>query len=131
MSATIRRRVRAGLHPVNHPLGYICRKTVVELDPDVAPLIAEAIRLMGTGKWSVRKLHAHMTEKGLRGKGGRMLAISSFHEMLTNRFYAGYVGIDGAFFPGRHEPIVSTEELEASSKALKRRLKRSDACDAD
>ncbi len=69
--------------------------------------------------WSVRKLHAHMTEKGLRSKSGRMLAISSFHEMLTNPFYAGFIWFNGKLLRGQHQPIVSSPDLEAAALSLR------------
>ena len=73
---------------------------------------------MGTGEWTGRRLLWHMAEKGLRPRQGNIPSPSAFTYLLRNHFLCGYVVLNGVWYLGRHEGMVSMEEFGKAQAAL-------------
>jgi hypothetical protein len=54
-------------------------------------LVAEALGLMATGSYSLRKLLPVMAAKGLVSRAGRPMGVWGLYAVLTNLFYCGKV----------------------------------------
>src|SRR4051794_24608096 len=105
--------VRLGMHQaarqgrwVNRPkTGYDLVNG--ELVPnELAPTVGRIFQLRSRG----RSFQQIENETGVKFSTVRMI--------LLSRVYLGEVLLNGEWFPGRHEPIVSTEEWEAAQRAF-------------
>lgn len=76
------------------PLGYrkVAREggILVEPDPALGPLVAEAFTMLSRRDGSLRSVLPILTAKGLRGRGGRPLTVSSLHYVVGNPAYCGF-----------------------------------------
>jgi site-specific DNA recombinase len=115
-------KAKNGGTPGRAPTGYLnVRRMVegreartVEVDPVRGPLMAWAFEAYETGEWTVRRLLAELTARGLTTAPGprtpgRPLAVSHLHKLLRNPYYMGMVRYRGAIYPGKHEPLVTPE----------------------
>ena len=80
-------------------------------DPLLAPLVREAFELYATGEYSLRKLLAIMTGRGLVSRSGKQMGSSGLHAVLTNPFYAGYMRWGGELIQGEHEALITPDFL--------------------
>ncbi len=104
-------KAEEGEFPALAPLGYKHDKVkkTIELDEKRAPLIKEMFELYATGKYSIRRLQAYITDKGLTTRKGNMVMVSSVAEMLKNPFYYGDFIWAGKQYHGKHPPIIDEE----------------------
>ena len=114
-SETVRDNLRslaeAGLHPGNLPLGYLPGPRPGDPpvpDPLAAPVIAAAFRLRARG-YGLAEICRLLEALGARSRRGRPLSRQALRAVLANPFYAGKVRLNGKFYEGRHEPLVSEE----------------------
>lgn len=109
--------------PVGYKNAFVGDEKAVVLDPVMAPVVKEAFILAATGKYSLRKLIALLTPKGLSSRDGKPLQAETLRGILTNPFYLGYVRFDGKLTPGRHEALVDRTTFEKVQKGLAKRRK--------
>jgi site-specific DNA recombinase len=69
-----------------------------------APTIREIFRLRATG----------LSCQQIEDRTG--VRYSTVREILLSRIYLGEVQLNGEWFPGRHEPIITAEEFEAAQR---------------
>jgi site-specific DNA recombinase len=112
------------------PLGYLNVRDRFEgreirsiaIDPERAPFITLAFELYATGNYGFQALADELTIRGLRGRQGRYPAApvsdSKIQKMLSDRYYLGIVTVDGAEYPGRHQPLVTPELFEKVQTVL-------------
>jgi site-specific DNA recombinase len=120
-------KLRSGGWPTFAPIGYKnvridgSRKAESKLvvDDETAHLIREAFDLYVTGEWSLRKLHAEMTRRGLRTPKGKPFSVSKLAETLQHDVYAGMVTWGGETHQGIHEPLVSMETFVKVQKVFR------------
>jgi DNA invertase Pin-like site-specific DNA recombinase len=124
-----RTKLQNGWRPSRAPLGYRNdheTKTTVE-DPERFPLIRKMFELALTGAYSPRRItEIARDEWNLRTpirkrSGGKLIALSSVHKILSSPFYAGLIVWNGEIYHGKHRPVVSIEEFERLQTILKRR----------
>ena len=123
-----RTKVEKGWRPNQAPLGYLndpVTKTIVR-DPVHFPLIRRMFDLMLTGSYSPKDIAVMARDEWgfrtpkRRRTGGVPLAMSSVYHTFGNPFYAGIIVWNGERFQGKHEPVITIEELERVSSLLKR-----------
>jgi site-specific DNA recombinase len=115
-------KAKNGGTPGRAPTGYLNVRCMVEgreartieIDPVRGPLMRWAFETYATGEWTIRRLLAELTARGLttapgRQKAGRPLGVSHLHTLLRNPYYMGMVRYRGAIYAGRHEPLVTPE----------------------
>ena len=113
------------------PLGYHHVRTTqngrevrgVEIDPERAPLVKWAFEAYADGDWTLRRLLTELCERGLTSRGGprtpaKPIGMAVLHGMLTNPYYIGVVVYQGVSYPGKHEPLISTQLFERVQSAL-------------
>ena len=132
-------KVRLGGTPTRAPLGYLNVtdridgkeiRTVI-VDPERSRHIIWMFEAYATGEYLIRELADALTERGLKTRPtpkrpeGTAVSTSMVERMLINPYYAGAVVFEGVTYPGRHEPLISTE-LFSEVQALKesRRLSK-------
>ena len=114
------------------PLGYLHVRTMqsgrevrgVEIDPERAPLVKWAFEAYADGNWTLRRLLTELCERGLTSRGGprtpaKPIGMAVLHRTLTNPYYIGVVIYQGVSYPGKHEPLISTQLFERVQSALK------------
>lgn len=115
-------KVKDGGTPSLAPIGYVNVQGInaekdkrwVEVDPERAPLITWAFEEYATGKWSLAKLLAELTERGLTTRPtpkrpSQPLHLSLLQRLFTRPYYKGVVVYHGVEYPGKHIPLVSAE----------------------
>ncbi len=113
------------------PTGYLNVRRIengrevrtVEIDPVRGPLMAWAFEQYATSQWTTRALLAEVTEPGLTSVPGprqtsKPLVISNFVRLLKHPYYKGLVCYRGAWYAGRHEPLVSVETWNRVQEVL-------------
>jgi len=115
-------KAKSGGTPSRAPLGYLnvrhidngLESRTVEIDPERGPLMRWAFEAYATGEWTLRRLLAEVTDRGLISVAGpktpsKPLGLSHFHGLLRHPYYVGIVRYRGVLYEGRHEPLVSQE----------------------
>jgi site-specific DNA recombinase len=124
-------KAKNGGTPGRAPIGYLnVRRMVagreartVEIDPVRGPLMAWAFESYATGEWTIRRLLAELTARGLttapgRKNPGRTLVVSHLHKLLRNPYYMGMVSYRGVIYAGSHDPLVMPETWHEVQKVL-------------
>ena len=121
-----RQAVRAGRFPWRAPIGYrnVGGKEGPNIVPDEhdAPLMRRAFELMQTGRYKKTAVLKIVANEGLTTARGKRLSPQTFHALLRNPLYAGWVTLpsDDGFKPvrGLHEPLVSQELFDGVQAVL-------------
>ncbi len=124
-------KVKDGGTPSLAPIGYLNvqgtnaekDKRWVEIDPERSPHITWAFEEYATGKWSLAKLLAELTERGLTTRPtpkrpSQPLHLSLLQRLLTRPYYKGVVIYHGVEYPGKHVPLVSAEIFDRVQEVL-------------
>ena len=108
----MRSKIEGGGWAFRTPLGYVQqgskRESRLAFDPARAPLIRQAFELIATGLHSQREVLDQLTTLGLRTRLGQPVPMQTFHSMLRNELYAGWIVVKpwNARVRGNFEPIV-------------------------
>ncbi len=115
-------KAKNGGTPNRAPLGYRNVRRMengyeirtVEVDPERGPLMAWAFEAYATGDWTVLRLQAELTKRGLTTAPGprtpsKPLSASQLHSLLRHPYYMGVVRYRGAIYPGKHPRLVEPE----------------------
>jgi site-specific DNA recombinase len=130
MKGTVQKAKNGGT-PGKAPVGYLnVRRMVegrevrtVEIDPVRGPLMAWAFEAYATGEWTIRRLLAELTARGLTTVPGpktpsRPLRVSHLHTLLRHPYYAGVVRYQGVLYPGKHPRLVDHETWQRVQELL-------------
>ena len=92
----------------------------VKSDPNNFGHVRRAFELGATARFTEAALLRQLTEEGLRDRRGKRLSPQTFHAMLRNRFYCGYVGSKkhGIEVKGLHEPCISEDLFNKVQRVL-------------
>jgi site-specific DNA recombinase len=123
-----RTKIEHGWWPNRAPLGYRNDRDTqtISTDPTLFPLLRRMWELVLTGGYSVPRIaEIANTEWGFRTPqrkriGGNPIAVSTVYKMFYNCFYAGIIEWNGKRYPGKHQPMVSLEELDLAQNIIRR-----------
>jgi site-specific DNA recombinase len=118
--------------PGKAPLGYLnVRETVdghevrtVAPDPKRAPLVRMLFEHYATGQHSFPQLRELAANAGLRTRptrkypAGTAVSIHKIGQMLRDRYYLGTITFNGTEYPGRHQPLITTELFDKVQTVL-------------
>lgn len=118
----MRQKAIQGGTPGRAPIGYLNVRAqaddgheyrTVHPDPVRDSHITWAFETYATGEWSVARLAAALSERGLQTRATTAhspaaMTVASLHRVLTNPYYKGVVTLNGAQHPGVHEPLISS-----------------------
>lgn len=131
MQGVLKHRLSLGLFPHKAAVGY--RNLVkgrdtrpdsganIIPDREQAPLIAHAFQAVAAGLRSIEDVRKETIALGLCSASGREIPRQSFHNMLRNPIYAGWVVSGDIRVKGLHEPLVSRETFDAVQEVLNRK----------
>jgi site-specific DNA recombinase len=95
---------------------------IVKFDPERAPFMKVAFELYATGEYSMEALANELTTRGLRTRPGRYpagsVSTSKLNQLLRDPYYIGFVTYKGEMYPGRHDPLISTELFDRVQEVL-------------
>jgi site-specific DNA recombinase len=124
-------KAKNGGTPGKAPLGYLNVRQVVNglegrtvvVDPERAPLMRWAFEAYATGEWTIRRLLAELTERGLTTLPGpktpsRPLTVSHLHRLLRHPYYVGIVRYRGVLYQGKHEQLVPYDTWQRVQELL-------------
>ncbi len=122
-------KVAMGWRPNRAPLGYKncpVTKTIIP-DPDQFPVIRHIFDLFLTGAYTPRQIvKIAQNDWGLltprsKRSGGKPIGRSSIYQTLSNPFYKGDLLWGGRTHPGRHEPMLTSDEFDRVQNLLNQR----------
>jgi DNA invertase Pin-like site-specific DNA recombinase len=95
----------------------------IEVDPERGPLMSWAFDAYRTGDWTIRRLLAELTDRGMttapsRRGSGKPLTVSHLHKLLRHPYYMGLVRYRGVLYPGKHEPLTTPETWHEVQRLL-------------
>jgi site-specific DNA recombinase len=115
-------KAQLGGTPYMAPIGYLNLKEVINgqiirsviLDEERAPLIKWCLTEYATGDWSLLRLREELERKGLRsrarkGSPAKPVSLNGLYHLLHNPYYAGIVLYKGAYYQGKHEPLIDVD----------------------
>ena len=111
-------KAEQGIWPTVAPLGYrnvagSDGKKIIEPAPDSAPIIARLFEWYATGTLSLKEAAEKARVAGLvYRKSGVPVPVSTVHSILRNRLYTGEFEWNGRVYPGKHQPVVTSELWE-------------------
>jgi len=116
-------RLKQGIYPMRAPIGYTDRGAgnPKVLDPKKASLIQQAFQLYASGNYALPRLADEMYNRGLRNQVGNKVTLNGLSTIMNNPFYTGVIRIKktAEFFPGKHEPLISTKLFEMVQHILR------------
>lgn len=119
-------KVKNGGTPGMVPFGYLNVRTrtpegyeirTVTLDPDRAEHVRWIFDAYATGEWTMTQIREELERRGVTSlprpkRPARPMSTSHIENILSNRYYLGFVKFDGAWHAGRHEALISEETWE-------------------
>lgn len=119
-------KIAQGWLPSKPPLGYQTigdkgHKTHI-IDEEKAPFVRRMFEMYCTGNYSSVNLADVMFREGLRNRAGKKVGKSRMYDMLVDPFYCGKIAWMGKVYPGKQEPLISTELYDRTQALLHRGL---------
>ena len=99
----LRQKIQSGGWPHLPPIGYRAINRQVTVDPQIGPVVRRAFELYGRGNLTLQTLKRRLEQDG------HGFSISALQRLLRNPFYKGELRWKGGDYPGRHEPLVTSE----------------------
>ena len=98
----------------------------IAVDPERAPFVQLAFELYATGDYSLDDLSDELYDRGLRTRPtgrhpAKQVSINKLSMMLRDRYYLGYVEVDGEEVQGRHEPLIDEDLFDRVQDLLESR----------
>ena len=117
-------RIERGEFPGSRPLGYVVDDSVkphsTKLDPGRARMIHELFEFVSRQRATLNEARNWSKARGLRSRGGRVLACSEVHFILANPAYYGMLRTESGLIRGVHPPIVSKELFDRIQEVVSR-----------
>ena len=122
----MRRKSEAGFLVAQPKLGYRAVRTprgsVVEPDPETAPLVARAFVEVAENGLSLRQVTKLLQDEGLKGRRGEPVSLATVQRVLADPYYAGMTELpDGRLLLGTHIAIVPLPLFLAAKEKIKER----------
>ncbi|MEK7659228.1 MAG: recombinase family protein [Patescibacteria group bacterium] len=116
----LRQKIRRGEMVGVAPTGYLNDLTThkMVLDPERAPLIKKLFELYATGNYNLIEMGKVAEKIGLRSRKGKVLTHSNIQYILKKPFYYGLIYMNGEFFEGSHEPIISKKLFDKVQEVM-------------
>jgi site-specific DNA recombinase len=111
-------KAEQGYWPTKAPLGFRNAigpdgKRIIEIDPDVAPVITKMFVWYADGGLSMEEVAEKARKEGLSyRRTGAAVPVSAVHTILRNRIYSGEFLWKGKVYQGRHQPLISVDLFE-------------------
>jgi DNA invertase Pin-like site-specific DNA recombinase len=111
--------VETGRWPFSTPIGYLKVPGVDGrasriIDPQRGPLLRLGFTQFANGLHTIKQILNELTAQGLRTVKGNKVPMQTFHGVLRNAFYAGWLTVPrwGVKQKGNHEPLVDQHTFD-------------------
>ena len=113
----LRNKCEIGIRPGVAPIGYKNilkenRISIVELDPERAPVVKEMFYKVAYKGFSGRMVKKWLDDVKFTTKNGCRLALSKVYFVLQNPFYYGEFKYGDTWYKGTHPPLISKQTFE-------------------
>ncbi len=119
--------VRSGRFIWVCPVGYLNQKngsgSIIKPDPERAALVRKGFELMATGGYSADDALRTVTALGLTTRKNRPVPRQTWHSILRNPLFAGWVKSGELLVRGVHQPIVPQQLFDSVQDVLAGRSK--------
>jgi site-specific DNA recombinase len=115
--------VKQGRFVWKAPLGYLNVNKTLRVDPERAALIRKGFELVGTGNYTADDTLRSVTALGLRTARGLKVSRQTWHMILRNPLYKGWVKSGDLQVRGIHPSIVSEQLFSSVQEVLAGRSK--------
>lgn len=115
LSKDVKRGMKTKLENGDYPnyakIGYVNDKInkKILIDQERGKYIKRAFELYATGSYSLKAVADTLYKEGFRSRGGYKYNKSKIHKILQDSFYYGVMFVNGKYYNGNHEPIISKE----------------------
>jgi site-specific DNA recombinase len=123
-------KAEEGTPPGRIPLGYRTapgsdgRKSI-EPDPNYAGLVRKLFEWYASGNYSLDQVAEMARCAGfVYRKSKRPVSRAALHAILTNRIYTGAFDWNGKTYPGKYQPLISTELWNKVQSILRSRAQK-------
>ena len=119
------RKVETGGWPKMAPFGYSNKhdknSTWIEVDPKNGPLVTEAFKEFGSGKWTLESWAEHAYSLGYRSRLGNRIGRSKWSDIFHHRLYLGETWMKLGDIPtkGTHAPLVDEDTFTQVQQVLR------------
>ena len=101
------------------PVGYLNVDKKILVDGQRAPLVHKAFQLIGNGGYATTEAVLKIvTSMGLDTRKGRPITRQTFHKMIQNPFYCGWIVSGDVRVRGGHAPLISEELFQTVQNKL-------------
>jgi site-specific DNA recombinase len=129
-------KVKNGGTPGMVPFGYLNVRTrtpegyevrTVEVDPDRVDHVRWIFDAYASGELTMTQIRQELERRGVTSlprpkRPARPMATSHIENILSNRYYLGFVKFDGTWHKGRHESLVSEDTWEKVQEIRRARV---------
>ena len=121
----LRQKIRRGEMVGVAPTGYLndLQTHKMVLDPERAPLIKKLFQTYATGNFNLKEIMKLAEKWELRSKKEKVLTHSNIQYILKKPFYYGLIYMNGEFFEGTHEPLISKKLFDKVQEMMKEKGK--------
>ena len=127
LSQNVKRGNRAKLEqggwPNHAPKGYSNNKMdkSIVLDSS-AHYVKRAFELYASGECSLKEVTEILYQEGFRTRSGQRMKKNNIYRIIKNPFYYGMMLINGKYYEGKHEPIISKTLYDQANNLLTRKM---------
>ncbi len=127
VSRGMRGKVERGWHTCKAPVGYRNdpESREIVIDPVRFPLVRFGWELLLDGKHTLAEIHRILVAKGLTvrsRKRSKPISYARLYTLFKEPFYFGKIVYDGKQYPGKHQPMVTSEEFETVQSRMTAKL---------
>ncbi len=121
----LQRKVETGGWPKQAPFGYVNKRDKnsawIEIDPKNGPLVTEAFKEFGSGKWTLESWAEHAYSLGYRSRLGNRISRSKWSDIFHHRLYLGETWMKYGDIPtkGTHGPLVDEDTFTQVQQVLR------------
>jgi len=121
----LQRKVETGGWPKQAPFGYVNKRDKssawIEIDPKNGPLVTDAFKEFGSGRWTLESWAEHAYSLGYRSRRGNRIGRSKWSDIFHHRFYLGETWMKYGDIPtkGTHERLVDEDTFTQVQQVLR------------
>lgn len=125
----MREKAEQGIPPNRAPMGYLNVEgadghRIIEVDPNVAPVIQRMFEAYVTGKFSLAAIADLAKAEGLFAGRKTDRIVATIYSILTNPYYYGEFRYKGKLYKGLYAPIITKELWDRVQRVLRDRSVR-------
>ncbi len=117
-----RQKLRRGEWPSKAPYGYLNNRQTraIDIDSDVSKIVKKVFILFGEGDRSFTEIAKVMGKYGIKRGNGKLIHVNQVRNMLTNKFYVGFLKYTGEYYEASHKCFISKQLFDQVQRQVER-----------